>query len=53
MTVTGISWLTVWEALSVTVADPEALALLASVTVNDSVFVPLVLSVRVNVPVPV
>ncbi len=38
---------------TVTVADPEALAELASVTVNDSVLVPLVASVLLRVPVPV
>ena len=40
-------------AATLTVAEPEALAPLASITVNDSVFVPLVGSVLLNVPVPV
>ena len=39
-------------AKMVTLADPEALAVLASVTVNDSVFVPFEASVLMNVPVP-
>ena len=34
-------------------ADPEALTALASVTVKDSVLGPLVVSVLLNVPVPV
>ncbi len=36
-----------------TVADPEALTAFASVTVKDSVFGPLVVSVLLKVPVPV
>ena len=36
-----------------TVAEPDWLTVFASVTVNDSVFEPLVVSVRLNVPVPV
>jgi len=40
-------------AATLTLADPEALAEFASVTVNDSVFVPLTGSVLLNVPVPV
>ena len=38
---------------TVTVAEPEALTALLSVTVKDSVFVPLVGSVLLMVPVPV
>ncbi len=38
---------------TLTVADPEALAEFASVTVNDSVFEPFVGSVLLKVPVPV
>ena len=38
---------------TLTVADPEALIVLESVTVNDSVFEPLVGSVLLIVPVPV
>ncbi len=37
----------------VTLAEPEALAEFESVTVKDSVFVPFVGSVLLNVPVPV
>ena len=40
-------------AATVTPAEPEALTVLLSVTVNDSVLVPFVASVRLNVPVPV
>ena len=40
-------------AATLTLADPEALAALASVTVKDSVLVPLVASVLLKVPVPV
>jgi len=40
-------------AATLTVAEPDALAAFASVTVNDSVLVPLVGSVLLNVPVPV
>ena len=36
-----------------TVAEPEALTALVSVTVNDSTLLPFVVSVRLNVPVPV
>jgi len=42
----GVPW-------TLTVAEPEALAALLSVTVNDSVFMPLVGSVLLIVPVPV
>jgi len=35
-----------------TVVDPEALTLLESITVNDSVYVPLTDSVMLNDPVP-
>src|SRR5712691_4724086 len=42
----------VWPA-TLTVADPEAVTLLASVTLNVSVFVPFVFSVLEKVPVPV
>jgi len=38
---------------TLTVAEPDALTVFASVTVNDSVFVPLVGSVLLRVPVPV
>ncbi len=41
-----------WAA-TLTVAEPEALAVLASVTVNDSVLEPFVGSVLLKVPVPV
>jgi len=41
-----------WAAM-LTLAEPEALIVFESVTVNDSVFVPLVGSVRLKVPVPV
>src|SRR5881409_2804888 len=41
-----------WAA-TLTLADPEALTALASVTVNDSVLVPFVGSVLLIVPVPV
>src|SRR5437867_4401278 len=37
---------------TLTVAVPDAVPLLASVTVNNSVFAPLVASVRLNEPVP-
>ena len=47
-TVTVTGW-----AATVTLAEAEALAAFASVTVKDSVFVPLVGSVRLIVPVPV
>ncbi len=40
-------------AATLTVAEPDALAAFASVTVNDSVLVPLVGSVLLIVPVPV
>jgi len=36
-----------------TVAEPEALTVLASVTVKDSTLFPLVVSVLLKVPVPV
>ena len=41
-----------WPA-TLTLVDPEALAAFASVTVKDSVLVPLVGSVLLSVPVPV
>ncbi len=47
-TVTTSGW-----ASTLTLADPDALTVLVSVTVNDSVFVPFVGSVRLMVPVPV
>jgi len=47
-TVTTSGW-----AATTTLAVPEALMVLESVTVNDSVFVPLVGSVLLIVPVPV
>ncbi len=48
VTVTTSGW-----AVTVTLVEPEALAPLASVTVNDSVNVPFTGCVTVNVPVPV
>jgi len=47
-TVTTSGW-----AATLTLADPEALAEFASVTVNDSVFDPFVGSVLLMAPVPV
>jgi len=41
-----------WAA-TLTVAEPEALTVFASVTVNVSVLEPLTASVRLMVPVPV
>ncbi len=46
VTTNGLPW-------TLTVAEPDALTAFASVTVNDSVFVPLVGSVLLIVPVPV
>ena len=47
-TVTARGW-----AATVTLAVPEALTAFASVTVKDSVFAPLLVSVLLMVPVPV
>jgi len=40
-------------AETVTVAEPDAITLFASLTLNDSVNVPLIGCVTLNVPVPV